>query len=155
MARANPQWQDFAALAEAGQEALVMFQGPHSYISPTWYGNGPPNVPTWNYVAVHLRGTLRALPPESLRDLLDRQAAAYESRLAPKPAWTTAKMDPEALVRLMRMILPFRLDIETVDGTWKLSQNKPDAARLGAASEIASGFGNELEALAALMRDPG
>src|SRR3546814_3119742 len=44
MARANPQWRDFAALAEAGQEALVVFQGPHSYISPTWYGAGPPNV---------------------------------------------------------------------------------------------------------------
>ena len=46
MARANPQWRHFAQLAEAGQEALVIFQGPHSYISPTWYGEGPPSVPT-------------------------------------------------------------------------------------------------------------
>src|SRR3546814_19219053 len=47
MARANPQWQDFAGLATAGQEALVVFQGPHSYISPTWYETEQPTVPTW------------------------------------------------------------------------------------------------------------
>src|SRR3546814_14714020 len=50
MARANPQWRDFAALAEAGQEALVVFPGPPSYLSPARSGAGPPNVPTWNYI---------------------------------------------------------------------------------------------------------
>src|SRR3546814_10832418 len=63
MARANPQWQDFAGLATAGQEALVVFQGPHSYISPTWYETEQPTVPTWNYVAVHAYGL-----PEEIGD---------------------------------------------------------------------------------------
>jgi transcriptional regulator len=56
MARANPQWREFRGLAERGDQALVAFQGPHAYISPTWYGPGEA-VPTWNYVAVHAYGT--------------------------------------------------------------------------------------------------
>ena len=137
--------------------AVIVVNGPDGYVSPDWYGV-PDQVPTWNYVAVHLRGQLAPLPAGSLRDLLDRQSAAFEDRLAPKPPWTTAKMTPEVLDKMLRQILPFRLDIEEVTGTWKLNQNKPEAVREGAARQIGpggeSGIGQELEALAALMASP-
>lgn len=90
-------------------------------------------VPTWNYVAVHLIGRLELQPQNRLRELLDRQSAVFENRLAPKPAGTTAKMNPEALERMMWHIVPCRLAIEDVQGTWKLKQNKATEARLGAA----------------------
>ncbi len=134
--------------------AVIAVAGPDGYVSPDWYGM-PDQVPTWNYVAVHLRGRLERLPEDALTGLLARQSAAYEARLAPKPAWTLDKMSSDALARLLRAILPFRLRIESVDGTWKLGQNKADAARLGAADRIAGGgLGQELAALAGLMARP-
>lgn len=62
--------------------ALMAVVGPDGYISPEWYGI-PDQVPTWNYVAVHLRGRLELAPPDVLHDLLDRQSALFEARLAP------------------------------------------------------------------------
>ena len=150
LARSNP-------IARACTDALparLAVTGPHGYISPDWYAMDD-QVPTWNYVAVHLTGTLRPLPPEALRPHLDALSAQFEAQLAPKPAWTAAKMPPEALDRLTRMILPFRLEVAQVDGTWKLAQNKPEAARLAAAGALAgSRIGDGLDELARLMRNP-
>ena len=113
--------------------ATLSVLGPDGYISPDWYGMDD-QVPTWNYLAVHLRGRIE--PAEDLRAHLDRLSAHFESRLLPKMPWTAAKMDAAALARMMRMILPFRLIVEEVDGTWKFSQNKPDEARLAAADHV-------------------
>lgn len=131
--------------------ASIIVSGPDGYISPDWYGVED-QVPTWNYVAVHLTGTLELRPPEELRDLLDRQSAFYEERLLPKPPWRTDKMSPEALERMMRMIVPCRMQVGDIQGTWKLNQNKPDAVRLAAAEQTETGIGSELGKLAALMR---
>jgi transcriptional regulator len=134
--------------------AVIAVSGPDAYVSPDWYGLDD-QVPTWNYVAVHLRGPLERLPQGAMRDMLDRQSAALEAALAPKPPWRTDKMGADALDRLMRQIVPLRLRVEAVDGTWKLNQNKPDAARLGAAEGVGgTGPGQERAALAALMREP-
>lgn len=141
------------ALTKGPLPARLAVSGPDSYVSPDWYGIAD-QVPTWNYVAVHLTGVIDLRPAGDLRDLLDRQSAFHEARLAPKPAWTTAKMDPEALEKMMRMIVPARMRIDEVDGTWKLSQNKADDVRLRAADHMDShGFGTEPGILAALMRD--
>ena len=131
--------------------AVIAISGPDGYVSPDWYGVVD-QVPTWNYVAVHLRGRLRPMPDSALRDLLDRESALFEQHLAPKPPWTTEKMTPDVLDRMMRSIQPFSLNIEAVDGTWKLNQNKPDTVRHSAADHMSDGVGQELEALAALMR---
>jgi transcriptional regulator len=137
-----------------GVPAVIAVSGPDGYVSPDWYGVED-QVPTWNYVAVHLRGRLERLGDGVMRDMLDRQSAGYETRLQPKRPWTADKMSPGALDRLMRQILPFRLHIERIDATWKLNQNKPETARLGAAEAVAaSGLGQETAALARLMRDP-
>ncbi|GGL54295.1 FMN-binding negative transcriptional regulator [Wenxinia marina] len=140
------------ALRDGPVPALLAVSGPDGYLSPDWYGVAD-QVPTWNYVAVHLRGTLELRPEAEMRTLLDAQSAAFEARLAPKRPWTMDKM-PEALVhKLMRQIVPCRLTVASVEGTWKLSQNKPDGVRLRAAdAAAASTFGMELDALAALMR---
>lgn len=141
------------ALTQGPLPARLAVSGPDGYVSPDWYGIDD-QVPTWNYVAVHLTGTIELRHADELRDLIDRQSAFYEARLAPKPVWTTTKMDPEALTKMMRMIVPVRMRIDDVDGTWKLSQNKADAVRLSAADHMeANGFGTEYADLAALMRD--
>jgi len=133
-------------------QVRIAVSGPDAYVSPDWYGVED-QVPTWNYVAVHLEGELELRPAEELCDLLDRQSAFYESQLLPKPPWSTDKMNPEALDRMMRMIVPARMRITGVDGTWKLSQNKPDVARRAVAEQIEKGPGFEQQVLAALMRD--
>ena len=139
-----------ARMLTASRPGMIAVQGPDGYISPDWYGL-PDQVPTWNYVAVHLRGRLEPLDHGEMRAMLDRQSAGYETRLAPKTPWKTDKMTPEVLDRMMRQILPFRLTVERVDGTWKLGQNKPAAARRAAAAQISGGVGHELDRLGRLM----
>ncbi len=135
------------------QSARIAVSGPDGYISPDWYGVDD-QVPTWNYVAVHLTGVLEMRPVEELRGLLDRQAADFENRLLPKPPWLASKMTPDALDRMMRMIVPCRLTVSDIDGTWKLNQNKPDVARQRAADHVQSaGIGAEVGSLASLMRE--
>lgn len=147
--RANPIAR--ALVADGSFPALIAVSGPDGYISPDWYGD-PAQVPTWNYVAVHLRGRLELLPDADLPGVLARLTAAFENRLvAAKPPWTMDKVPDEALTRMQRMICPLRLRIGHVDGTWKLSQNKPAHARLSAAGQVGSGIGQELAALAGLM----
>ena len=132
--------------------AKIAVSGPDTYVSPDWYGV-PDQVPTWNYVAVHMTGTLELRPQKDLHALLDRQSAFYEDRLLPKTPWTTDKMTPEVMEKMMRMIVPCRFTVTAVDGTWKLNQNKPDDVRLRAATEVAAyGFGTETALIAALMQ---
>ena len=136
-----------------GVWAVLAVSGPDSYVSPDWYGV-PDQVPTWNYVAVHLRGRLERLPERAMHEMLDRQSASYEERLLPKKPWTTAKMAPEVLSRMMRMILPFRLHVDRIDSTFKLSQNKSVAARAGAADGMeAARIGQDAAAIARLVRE--
>ena len=117
------------------KSALMVVSGPDAYISPDWYGVED-QVPTWNYIAVHLRGTLTKLPHDELRGILDRISAHFETRLAPKPVWTAEKMTPGVMDKMMRMIVPIRMEIESADSTWKLGQNKTAAARQGAADGL-------------------
>lgn len=147
LVRSNP----IIAALEQPVPALLAVTGPDGYVSPDWYGL-PDQVPTWNYVAVHLRGTLERLPDSRLGEVLDRMSGEFERRLAPKPPWRIDKMGAGVAARMMRAIVPVRLAVETVEGTWKLGQNKPEAARIGAADNVAAGAGHELGHLSALMR---
>lgn len=132
--------------------AVLAVVGPESYISPDWYG-ADDQVPTWNYVAVHLRGRLEPLPPEALHPMVDDLSAIFESRLLPKKPWVSTKMSDGVMERMLRMILPFRLVIETVDGTWKLGQNKTPEQRAGAVAGLqAWDEPSPRQALAALMQ---
>ena len=148
--RSNP------IVATAGQgpmPAVLAVSGPDGYISPDWYGIED-QVPTWNYIAVHLRGDLRILGPDALTGHLTRLSHQFEHRLLPKPEWLIDKVEAEALERLKRMIVPFSLQVTKVDGTWKLNQNKGDAVREAAARGLCqSDIGHELSDLGHLMEN--
>lgn len=150
LARSNP-------IARAGlpAPALLAVSGPDAYVSPDWYGPHdlvPDQVPTWNYIAVHLRGVLEPLPDEALGPHADALSAEHEGRITGKQPWTSAKMTEGAMPRMMRMILPFRFRVLSVDGTWKLNQNKPADVRARAADALAKGD-ESAKAIAALMRE--
>jgi len=147
LVRSNP-----IARMGAPAPAVLSVTGPDGYISPDWYGLQD-QVPTWNYVAVHLRGVLRPAPEADLRAHLDRVSAHFETMLPAKQPWQTAKMTPQMLARMMRQILLFTLEIDEISGTWKLGQNKTQPARLGAADGVeAFSPGSETAVLSALMR---
>ena len=148
LVRSNP----IARALKSPLKARLAVQGAHSYVSPDWY-EVDDQVPTWNYIAVHLKGDVELQPTDRLRDLLDRQSAWYEHKLLPKTPWTTGKMTPDVLDRMMRQIVPCQMRIDAIDGTWKLGQNKPDDVRKRAADHMeAYGFGSEARVLSALMR---
>ena len=148
LVRSNP----IARALKEPQAAKIAVQGPDSYISPDWYGVQD-QVPTWNYIAVHLTGTLALRPQEELHGILDRQSKHFEDQLLPKTPWTTDKMAEGVMERMMRAIVPGRMRVTAVDGTWKLNQNKADDVRMRAADSVdESGIGTALSELADLMR---
>jgi len=127
LARGNGQCRALERLAEEGGEALAIFQGPHAYVSPTWYGeSGPVTVPTWNYIALHAYGRPRLhVTPEQTHAVLERLVTRQEAAL-PEP-WTMARMDEAQTLRMQRGVLAFELPIARLDAKAKLSQNRtPD-----------------------------
>ena len=151
LVRSNP---ILSALRSRPLDAVIAVSGADGYISPDWYGLSN-QVPTWNYVAVHLRGQLRVLPQEELHGILERLSVSLEVRLAPKPVWKMEKMPVGMVKKMMRVIVPIAFDVGALEGTWKLGQNKPNAARLGGADGVSlTGIGLETDTLAALMKCP-
>jgi transcriptional regulator len=143
VARANPQWRHF----ESVPDALVIFAGPHGYISPNWYAE--PGVPTWNYAVVHVHGTGRAVDDATATARhVEALAAKHEGRSS--SPWVP-KYDPRRLAG----IVGIDIRIREIEGKFKLSQNRSAADRAGAvASLTASGSDNDA-ALAALMAAAG
>ncbi|RIL06693.1 MAG: FMN-binding negative transcriptional regulator [Proteobacteria bacterium] len=148
VARANPHARAFDGAAPS----LAIFAGPHAYVSPRWYATSP-NVPTWNYVAVHATGRVRAVEDAArVRALLARSAALYE-------AGADAPWSPDAapayVEKLLRGIAAFELPIERLEGKRKLSQNKKPSDRAGVVAalraqgdEASAAIAAEMEALA-------
>ena len=134
------------AAALDGRRAIVSCLGPDAYISPDWYGL-PDQVPTWNYLAVEVEGPLRRLDEAELAQLLDDLSAVHEARLAPKSAWTRARMAPGRFEAMLKAILGYELAIEDLRGTRKLGQHKP-----GQAEAAADGLAPFNPEMAALMR---
>jgi transcriptional regulator len=140
VARANPHWRDI----ERSPQALVIFAGPHGYVSPTWYAERG-GVPTWNYAVVHAHGSAQAVDDaERTRKHVEALAAKYE-RGRPAP-WV-----PDYDTRRLAGIVGIDIGVTRLEGKFKLSQNRSDAdhARVVAALE-ASGSADDA-ALAKLM----
>ena len=141
-AKANPHWQ-----ALANREILVVFPGPHSYVSPSLYAE-PLSVPTWNYIAVHAYGTLEAIEDDAqkqelLTALINANEPAYAER------W---RSQPEGYRRTMLAgIVGFRIPITRIEGKFKLSQNRPEADR-SAIYTVQSNGNTDEQALAAWMK---
>lgn len=132
-----------------GASALFVVNGPDAYVSPDWYGMDD-QVPTWNYVSVELEGTVSATDSEELPGLIDRLSADREVRLAPKPAWTRAKMRDGLFETMLGAITGYEMRISAWRGTRKLGQNKPEAARARVADALDAVGG---QAMATLMRE--
>lgn len=128
-----------------GFSAIALATAEDAYVSPDWYESAD-QVPTWNYRSVEAHGFVAPLNTEELVSQLDALSQQEEARLAPKPLWTRGKMSPGRFESMLRGIVAGRLTVEWMTGTFKLSQNKSDADRLGAAK----GLGKH--PLAALMR---
>jgi len=144
MARANPQWQHFAS----GAEVLVVFQGPHAYVSPSWYSS--PGVPTWNYAVVQVRGTPGLLDSEAeLEALVERLTAIHEARM---PAPWKADLAGERRSRLLGMIVGFAIEIANIQAKFKLSQNRHSEDQRRIALELASSGDQAAAAVASLMQ---
>lgn len=121
MAGANRQWRH-----ADGQQVLTVFQGPHTYVSPTWYQD-PETVPTWNYVAVHVYGILKVVQDqERIQNILARITDYYEASL-PQP-WQ-AEFTSEYAQQMVKRIVAFEIEIDKMQGKWKLNQNHPEERR--------------------------
>jgi transcriptional regulator len=128
MARANPQWRDFAV----DQEALAIFHGPHVYVSPSWYGVHP-SVPTWNYAVVHAYGRPQVIDNNAmLYEVLQHLVRTFE---APFPTPWALELPDEYLHSMMQGIVGFTMPIIRLEGKYKLSQNRSleDQRRVAAA----------------------
>lgn len=146
LAKANPQ----AAHLDGQSEALVIFQGPHTYVSPTLYEQPDVNVPTWNYAVVHAYGVPQIIDDSiQLHHMLDELVDYHEAGSA-EPYSTAQAADH--VERLMPGIVAFRLEITRLEGKFKLSQNRSltDRARVREALAISERVDDQ--AVAALMQ---
>ena len=112
---ANPQRKSLI-----GQEILLIFQGAHTYISARWYNHV--NVPTWNYMIVHLYGTARLVEGEELYGLLSRLVQHHE----PDSAYRLESLPQDFVKKEMKGVFGFAVDITRVEAGYKLSQNRND-----------------------------
>ena len=144
LARPNPQLEELRKV----EEALLIFNGPHGYVSPNWYSD-PNLVPTWNFTTVQVRGRVTVHDDvEVVQDIVERLTARHESAF--EIPWTTEKMADGLLEKMLGAIVGFHVEIDDLRGKYKLSQNRSPADR----ATVAAGFeatGNT--ELAALMRE--
>ena len=122
MARANPQWHDFAS----EQEVMVIFQGPHAYISPSWY-EVELSVPTWNYAVVHAYGIPRLVEEgEELYKLLKILVQTHEAQF--ENPWPF-QLPEDYLQKMIRGIVGFEIEITRIEGKFKMNQNRTESER--------------------------
>jgi transcriptional regulator len=140
LAKANPQWR-------APGPALVVFNGPDAYVSPAYYATkatNPKVVPTWNYVTVQVHGKLTVHDdPEWLRDLVTRLTEHHEAgRVDP---WSVDDAPGDYVDTMLRGIIGIEISIERLEGTWKLSQNRPVEDQASVAEHLTAGTPVERE----------
>ena len=110
-----------------GATALIVVNGPDAYISPRWYDDRN-TVPTWDYVALEIEGTVRRMADEGLEAFLHAAIAKHETRLGGDP-WRAEDSSAKMWAGLFRGIVGFELEVQALRPTFKLSQNKPAATR--------------------------
>lgn len=145
MARANPHWRVF----ESAPASLVIFAGPHAYISPAWYLQQV-TVPTWNYTVVHASGQVRIVDESALRDMVMRLVRQHEGPLG--NPWDVSKaeavMDTE-----LKGIVGFEIPIDRIEGKFKLNQNRSVEDREGVIRALEGSAHPDEREVARLMRE--
>ena len=150
LARPNPQWKAIAA----GAETLVIFTGVERYVTPAWYATKQETgkvVPTWNYVTVQARGPARAIEdPVWLRAQLESLTRQQE---APRAEPWSVSDAPEIFVAAQaRGIVGIEIEITSLIGKFKLSQNRQEADKLGVLNGLATDPESESQAMASLVK---
>lgn len=150
-ARANPQWQELAGVAEC----LVVFQGPQAYISPSWYPSKTENhktVPTWNYATVHVWGRPTIHEDAAwLRRQIDDLTAAHEGK-RPQP-WKISDAPADFIAAQLKAIVGIEIAITRIEAKWKMSQNRNEADRQGVAEGLRAEGGAEQAEVARLVAE--
>jgi transcriptional regulator len=139
----NPQLADL----QAGSQALIIFQGPHTYVSPTWYVN-PENVPTWNYTVVHAYGVPKIGNKAAMIALLKKLTEKHESSFE-KP-WDFDQ-DAPWVQKLLNEIVAFEIRIEKLEGKFKLNQNRKPEDREGVIATLSASEDPAQRAVAQFM----
>jgi transcriptional regulator len=144
MARNNPQWQEFFE----GEEVLVVFAGPHAYVSPRWYEEQE-RVPTWNYAALHAYGTVRLIEERAAKHASQRRLVADLD-----PQWLPKfdALSPEYVAKMLDGIVTFDIAVTRIETRWKLSQNRSRREQELIAAELEKSADSGARALAALTR---
>jgi transcriptional regulator len=146
VARANPRWRHF----DGERDVLVIFQGPHAYVSPSWYETSPA-VPTWNYVAVHVYGIPRVVEEDgAVAALLHELITHYEAGL-PEP-WS-GELPAEYAEKMRRGVVAFEIAVTRIEGKFKLGQNKPAADTRGVCRALQDSPDPAVRRLAQLTAD--
>jgi transcriptional regulator len=149
LARANPHWNDLAA----GNEALMIFQGPEGYITPNWYPSKAAHgkvVPTWNYAVVHAYGRPEVVKEADwlrrhVGELTTQQEKGGAQRGGAKP-WALTDAPASYVDVMLRGIVGFRFTITRLEGKWKMSQNRTAEDRVGVVAGLtARAAGDDLE----------
>jgi transcriptional regulator len=144
MARGNPQWKEFFA----DEEVLVVFSGPHAYVSPRWYEEAE-RVPTWNYAALHAYGTVRMIEERAAKHASQRRLVAQLD-----PQWLPKFDDlrPEYVAQMLDGIVTFDIAVARIETRWKLSQNRSRREQELIAAELEKSADSGARALAVLTR---
>jgi transcriptional regulator len=136
VARANPVWKE----VQDGAEVLVIFRAGDAYISPNWYPSKHEThrqVPTWNYRVVHVHGKVRIRDDERfLRGLVARLTRVHEGRAQVERPWKMTDSSKEYIDQLLTAIVGIEIEVTKMIGKWKLSQNKEERDRVGAAEGL-------------------
>ena len=146
MARANPQWRTFSP----EREVLVIFQGPHHYVSPAWYTSHP-SVPTWNYAVVHAQGRPTLIEGRERLAALVRELVMHHEAASSEPWRMNLPADYQD--RMLSAIVGFEIAITRLEGKFKLSQNRPSADRPLVIEELERLGSDDALGVAALMRE--
>ena len=129
IARANPLWREGARDAPA----FVIFQGPNSFISPSWYPSKRENarvVPTWNYAVVHVHGVLRFVDdPAWVRSHVEALTREHEEKR--DPPWAVTDAPADFVEKMVAAVVGIEISITELVGKWKVSQNRSAADRVG------------------------
>lgn len=142
MSRANPQWKSFGE-----QEVLLIFQGAHTYISPRWYDHV--NVPTWNYMMVHLYGKVRLVEGDELYSLLSKLVKNHEA----ETAYSLEDLPQDFVKKEMNGVVGFAVDVTRIDAGYKLSQNRNDADHENIIHELEERGDDQSAGVAKAMRN--
>ncbi len=144
IAYGNPQ----VGTLETCKDVLVMFQGPHAYISSSWYGHE--DVPTWNYQAVHIYGKASILERDELIEELTIMMEKYEKHRENSILWDN--LSPQLLERQLKAIVGFKIKVEDIQAAYKLSQNRNDTDYMNIIDQLQNEGDPDSEQLAAAMK---